>query len=185
MYLKVQALVLCVTEYNDTDALLSLLTVQQGKLTAKVRGLRRKNSPMIAPCQLLAYSEFVLFENKGYYTVNEAHTIELFQPLRKDLSKLSLGTYFAQVAEVLSQGDFPDPSLLSLTLNCMYALSKLNQSVQKVKAVFPSKYFLHNQSHSNCLKSHTDRSCHLSSEKPARRLTFLRIRLFRKTPIKH
>lgn len=136
MYLKVQALVLCVTEYNDTDALLSLLTVQQGKLTAKVRGLRRKNSPMIAPCQLLAYSEFVLFENKGYYTVNEAHTIELFQPLRKDLSKLSLGTYFAQVAEVLSQGDFPDPSLLSLTLNCMYALSKLNHSEQKIKAVF-------------------------------------------------
>ena len=136
MYLKVQALVLRVTDYNDTDALLSLLTVQQGKLTAKVRGLRRKNSPMIAPCQLLAYSEFVLFENKGYYTVNEAKTIELFQPLRKDLSKLSLGTYFAQVAEVLSQGDFPDPSLLSLTLNCMYALSKLHYSENKVKAVF-------------------------------------------------
>lgn len=136
MYLKVQALVLRVTDYNDTDALLSLLTAQQGKLTAKVRGLRRKNSPMIAPCQLLAYSEFVLFENKGFYTVNEARTIELFQPLRKDLLKLSLGTYFAQAAEVVSQVDFPDDSLLSLTLNCMYALAKLNHSVNKVKAVF-------------------------------------------------
>ncbi len=136
MYLKVQALVLRVTDYNDTDALLSLLTVQQGKLTAKVRGLRRKNCPMIAPCQLLAYSEFVLFEHKGFYSVNEARTIELFQPLRKDLVKLSLGTYFAQAAEVVSQVDFPDPSLLSLTLNCMYALAKLNHGLNKVKAVF-------------------------------------------------
>lgn len=136
MYLKVQALVLRVTDYDDTDALLSLLTVQQGKLTAKVRGLRRKNSPMIAPCQLLAYSEFVLFEHKGLYTVNEARTIELFQPLRKDLVKLSLGTYFAQAAEVVSQVDFPDASLLSLTLNSMYALANLNHSANKIKAVF-------------------------------------------------
>jgi len=136
MYLKVQALVLRVTDYNDTDALLSLLTAQQGKLTAKVRGLRRKNSPMIAPCQLLAYSEFVLFENKGLYTVNEARTIELFQPLRKDLVKLSLGTYFAQVAEVVSQVDVPDPTLLSLTLNCIYGLAKLSHKPQKIKAVF-------------------------------------------------
>lgn len=136
MYLKVQALVLRITDYNDTDALLSLLTSQQGKLTAKVRGLRRKNSPMVAPCQLLCYSEFVLYENKGFYTVNEARTIEIFQPLRKDLTKLSLATYFAQVAEVLSQGDFPDSSLLSLTLNSMYALSKLNYTETKVKAVF-------------------------------------------------
>ena len=136
MYLKVQALVLRVSDYNDTDAIISLLTAQHGKLTAKVRGLRRKNSPLIAQCQLLAYSEFVLFENKGMYTVNEAKTIELFQPLRKDLTKLSLGTYFAQVAEVVSQVDVPDPSLLSLTLNCMYALAKLNHSPEKVKSVF-------------------------------------------------
>lgn len=136
MYLTIRGLVLRVTNYNDTDALLTLLTSEHGNITAKVRGLRRKNSPMIAPCQLLAYSEFTLFEYRGMYTVNEARTIELFQPLRRDLSKLSLATYFAQVAEVLSQGDFPDEALLSLTLNCMYALSQLNFAENKVKAVF-------------------------------------------------
>lgn len=136
MYLTIKGLVLRVTNYNDSDALLTLLTAEYGNITAKVRGLRRKNSPMIAPCQLLAYGEYTLFEYRGMYTVNEARTIELFQPLRRDLAKLSLATYFAQVAEVLSQGDFPDPSLLSLTLNCMYALSELNYAQDKVKAVF-------------------------------------------------
>ena len=102
MYLTTKGLVLRVTAYNDHDALLTLLTSGHGKLTVKARGLRRKNSPLVAPCQLLAFGEFTLFEYRGMYTINEAHSIELFAPLRKDLSKLSLGTYFAQVTDVIS-----------------------------------------------------------------------------------
>ena len=81
MYLTVKAMVLRVTDYNDRDALLTLLTPNHGKLTAKARGLRRKNSPLVAPCQLLAYGEFTLFEYRGQYTINEAASIELFSGL--------------------------------------------------------------------------------------------------------
>lgn len=136
MYLTVQGLVLRTTAYNDSDTLLSVLTRTHGKLTVKVRGLRRKNSPLTSVCQLLAYGEFTLFEYRGMYTVNEAHAIELFHGLRKDLQKLSLGTYFAQVADVISQEDSPDPELLSLTLNCLYALCRLNVPEAQIKAVF-------------------------------------------------
>ena len=136
MYLTIQAIVLRVTDYNDRDALLTVLSRNHGKLTIKARGLRRKNSPLIAPCQLLAFGEFTLFEYKGQYSINEAHSIELFSPLRRDLTKLSLGTYFAQVAEVISQEDLPNPELQSLLLNCLFALSKMNESEAKVKSVF-------------------------------------------------
>ena len=136
MYLTTQGLVLRVSDYNESDALLTLLTREYGRLTVKARGLRRKNNPLSAPCQLLAYGEFTLFEYRGMYTINEAHSLELFHALRKDLVKLSLGTYFAQVAEVISQEDLPSPDLLSLVLNCMYALSKLNENENKVKGVF-------------------------------------------------
>lgn len=136
MYMTIQAVVLRVTDYNDRDALLTLLTRSHGKLTVKARGLRRKNSPLIAPCQLLAYGEFTLFEYKGQYTINEAHSLELFTALRRDLTKLSLGTYFAQVAEVLSQEDFPSPELQSLLLNCLFALCKLDLPEEQVKAAF-------------------------------------------------
>lgn len=136
MYLTIRGLVLRVTNYNDTDALLTILTYSHGKLTVKARGLRRKNSPLIASCQLLAYSEFTLFEYRGMYTINEAHSIALFQNLRKDLQKLSLATYFAQVAEVLSQEDLPNPELLSLALNSLHAISQLDIAESKVKAVF-------------------------------------------------
>jgi len=136
MYLTIQAIVLRVTDYNDRDALLTVLSRNHGKLTIKARGLRRKNSPLVAPCQLLAYGEFTLFEYRGQYTINEAHSLELFSPLRRDLTKLSLGTYFAQVAEVISQEDIPNPELQSLLLNSLYALSNLQISESKIKSVF-------------------------------------------------
>lgn len=136
MHLTVKGMVLRVTDYKDHDALLTLLSPNHGKLTVKARGLRRKNSPLVAPCQLLAYGEFVLFEYRGQYTINDAWSIELFQDLRRDLCKLSLGTYFAQVSELISQEDLPNPELLSLLLNCLHALSKLNLPERMVKAVF-------------------------------------------------
>lgn len=136
MYLTTQGLVLRVSPYNDSDAFLTVLTGEYGKLSAKVRGLRRKNSPLSAPCQLLCYGEFTFFEYKGAYTVNEAHVIQLFNGVRNDLQKLALGTYFAQVADVLSQEDSPNPELLSLVLNCLYGLSDLQLPEQQVKGTF-------------------------------------------------
>jgi DNA repair protein RecO (recombination protein O) len=136
MYLTVRGLVLRLTDYNDRDTLVTLLTADHGRMTVKARGLRRKNSPLIGPCQLLAYGEYTLFEYKGMYTINEAASLELFRDLRKSLSKLSLGTYMAQVCEVISQEDLPSPELLSLLLNCLYGLSKLDVSEAMVKSVF-------------------------------------------------
>lgn len=163
MYMTVQGIVLRVTDYKEHDALLTLLTGRHGKLTIKARGLRRKNSPLVAPCQLLAYGEFTLFEYRGQYTINEAHSLELFTPLRKDLVKLSLGTYFAQVAEVLSQEDYPSPELLSLVLNCLFALSNLNLPEEQIKAVFELR--------SACLSGYTPDlfGCHIcGSQEPNR-----------------
>lgn len=152
MYLTIRGLVLRVTVYNDADAFLTVLTPTHGKLTVKARRLHSKNSPLAAPCQLLTYSEFTLFEYRGMYTINEAHSLEHFKELRLDIQKLSLGTYFAQVAEVICQEDIPNPELLSLVLNCLFALSKLTVRETLVKAAFELR--------SACLAGYTpDLSC--------------------------
>ncbi len=136
MYLKTEGLVLRVSPYQEADAMLSVLTREQGLLSVRARGLRRAKSPLKSACQLLAYSEFTLFESRGFYTVNEASALEMFLPLREDLEKLSLAQYFAQVAEVLSQEDAPESGILPLTLNAIYALTKLTLPQRQIKAVF-------------------------------------------------
>lgn len=136
MYLTVQGLVVRVTEYKERDSLLTLLTRDHGRITVKARNIRRRNNPMAVACQLLALSEFTLFEYRDSYVVNDAHVVELFQGLRQDVRKLALATYFSQVAALISQEDFPSPELQPLVLNCLYALTRLDMPEHKVKSVF-------------------------------------------------
>ena len=136
MYVKAEGLVLRETEYKDSDKLLTVLTKDRGQLTLRARGVRSRNSKLKGGCQLLAYSEFTIYESRSGMLVDEAVPIELFMPLRQDIELLSLASYFAQVAEVLSQEDEPSPGLLSLCLNSFYVLSKLKTPQMLVKAVF-------------------------------------------------
>lgn len=136
MHFKTQGLVLRETEYKDHDKLLTVLTRDRGRLTLKARGVKSRSSRLKSGCQLLAFSEFSVFENRGYCIVQEAVPLEMFVELRSNLEWLSLTSYFAQVAELLAQEDAPNASLLSLTLNAMYALSKLQKPQMLVKAVF-------------------------------------------------
>ena len=136
MYFKTEGLVLRETEYKDADKLLTVLSKDRGRLTLRARGVRSRTSKLKSGCQLLAYTEFTVFDGRGGMTVDEAVPIELFLPIREDIELLSLSSYFAQVAEVLSQEDDPNPALLSMCLNAMYALSKLQRPQKLVKAAF-------------------------------------------------
>lgn len=136
MYYKTQGLVLRETEYKDADKLLTVLTKDRGQLTLRARGVRSRSSRLKSGCQLLAYSEFTVFENRNSALVDEATPIALFIPLREDIEKLSLASYIAQVAEVLSLEDSPNPELLSLCLYAFHALADLDRPQLLVKAAF-------------------------------------------------
>lgn len=136
MFYTTKGLILRETQYKDNDKLLDVLTGDLGRITVKARGVRRKNSPLRGGCQLLCYSELTLFERNGYYTVNEAEPLELFMGLRTDIELLSLGSYFAQLLETVSDQDQVSPSLLSLGLNSLYALDTLKKPQALVKAAF-------------------------------------------------
>ena len=135
MYYKTEGLVLRETEYKDADKLLTVLTKDRGQVTLRARGVRSKNSPLKSGCQLLAYSEFTVFEGRTA-TVNEAVPICLFLPLRENIEQLALASYFAQIAELLSQEDSPDSELLYLCLYALQALCEKKQPQKLLKAAF-------------------------------------------------
>lgn len=136
MFYTTKGLVLRETQYKENDKLLTILTGDLGLVTAKARGVKRKNSPLRGGCQLLCYSEFTLYERNGYYTVNEAEPLNLFSGLHQDIELLSLGSYFAQVLETVTTPEPGETELLSLGLNSLYALDTLKKPQKLVKAVF-------------------------------------------------
>ncbi|MBQ7566831.1 MAG: DNA repair protein RecO [Oscillospiraceae bacterium] len=122
MYQKVKGIVLRESPYRDYDKILTLLTVENGLMTLKARGVTRSKSLLKSACQILTYSEFTVYERQGFHTITEAQPIAMFAELRTDIERLSLASYFAQAAEVTAQADSPDPELLSLLLHAMHAL---------------------------------------------------------------
>jgi len=136
MYFTTDGIILRETAYRDADKLLTVLTPDRGQLTLRARGVRSRRSPLKAACQLLAFSEFTVFENRGRMTLNEADPKLLFMGLRANLELLSLASYFAQVTELVSQEDSPSPELLTLLLNALYALDAQGRPPRLVKAAF-------------------------------------------------
>lgn len=136
MYLNTKALVLRETKYKDADKILTVLTADEGKLTVKARGALRKSCRYAAASQILCFSDMTLFGNKGKWSLNEAQTIEQFLPLREDIEYLALANYFADVLDAVSDEDSPNPEVLQLGLNSLFALSRKLYSPEHIKAVF-------------------------------------------------
>ena len=140
MHCHTKALVLRSVDYKESDRILTLLTREQGKLTASARGSRRRGSAIAAGTQLLSWSDMVLYEYRGRWAVKEAAVERQFRGGEQDVERLSLGCYFAEAAEALALEDVPSPELLSLTLNSLHVLDCLpRKPLELVKAAFELK----------------------------------------------
>lgn len=131
----IKALVLREVKYKEADRILTVLT-EEGKLTVKAPGALRKNSKFGAATQQLTFSDLTLYSRVGHWQVREGTVLEGFDGLRKDVEKLSLAAYLAQVLEVVADEDSASPELLQLGLNSMFALSAGLAEDWLVKAVF-------------------------------------------------
>ena len=136
MHVKTQGLVLREVNYKESDKILTVLTAEGGKRTVKARGCRRRDSRVAASAQLLVYSEMTLFEYRDFWSMDEASSLEQFWGVRADVEKLALASYFAEVMEAVAEEGRSDPALLSLILNSLYALDKLQKPLPLVKAAF-------------------------------------------------
>ncbi|MBR7081445.1 MAG: DNA repair protein RecO [Oscillospiraceae bacterium] len=136
MYINTTGLILRETEYKESSRILTVLTASEGKITVMAKGAKRRGSKAASVCQHLAYSEMTLCCTKGRWTLSEGRVVELFGGLRDDLELLSLGSYFAELLETLSDEDCPGPELLSLGLNALFALGELKKDPSLVKAAF-------------------------------------------------
>ena len=136
MYVNTTGLVLRETAYKDSSKILTVLTGGEGKQTVTARGALRRNSKLAAVTQLLVFSEMTLYSNRDRWLLTEARSIEQFSGLRYDIALLALGSYFAELTEAAADEDSPNPELLPLCLNALFALSEGIGAPEYVKPVF-------------------------------------------------
>lgn len=132
----VRGVVLRAVDTKESDKILTVLTDKLGKTAVVAKGARSRKSRTAAASQLLAYSELVLTESHGWQILTEASTLELFDPVRRDVELLSLASYMAELTEAVAMEGTESQEILSLFLNTLYALGKLQKPQLLVKAAF-------------------------------------------------
>lgn len=121
---------------GESDRLVTLLTADYGLVRAFVRRAKLVKSRAAGATSLFAYGEFSLYRTKDAFVVDDARPIEMFFGLRKDIERLALAQYFAQLAFEMGAEEQPCEELLRLTLNSLHLLCRESKELSHIKAVF-------------------------------------------------
>lgn len=126
---------------GDSDKFLDILTDKNGLIEVMAKGVKRITCTFAAASQLYAYSQFSLSSRRGRYYIDSAEPIKIFYPIREDLVKLSLVSYFS---EIISYASFPDDTrnedVLRLFLNVLHYLSEGSRSNELLKSIFELRF---------------------------------------------
>lgn len=138
---KVKGIVIREVPYKDNDKIITILTDSLGKVSAIAKGSRKTNSPFLASSQYLVYSEFVLYQNTGYYYLNSASVINTFYNLRIDFDKLQIVFELTKIINSVTDENQDCEKILKLFLNTMYVLDKYDKDIKLVVNAFKIKLF--------------------------------------------
>ena len=80
----VTAILISTSEYKDYDKKIELYSMEEGLITAVMRGVRKANAKLKFACQPFAFCMYELTKKNGYYTVTGATAIDdMFALTRK------------------------------------------------------------------------------------------------------
>lgn len=138
--LKVKGVVIKEIPYKDNDKIITLMTDSLGKISCMAKGAKKTNSSLLASCQLLVYSEFVLYKGTSFYHINSAESIDTFYSLRTDYDKLQKAYEITKILNSLVvESEETSSHILSLYLNTLYVISKDMLKFDYTMSVFKLK----------------------------------------------
>lgn len=139
--IKVKGIVIRETTYKDNDKIITLLTDKLGKISCMAKGAKKNNSPILANCQYLVYSEFVLYKSKNFYMVNSASIINMFYKFRVNFDKMECAFELTRIINLITDENEDTESVLKLFLNTIYVLENGIKSDKMVIPTFKIKLF--------------------------------------------
>ena len=96
---KVNGITLRAVNYKDSDKILTVFTLEKGKLTVSARGVRKANAKMKQISEPFCFAESILAEKSGRFTVTEVNSFDAFYPIRCDLKKYYAGVTALEITD--------------------------------------------------------------------------------------
>ena len=136
MQISTMGLVLRQTKIGEADSILAILSPGRGLISAKAKNNLRLKNKLFSGCGLFCYSEFILFEGRTMYSVDEAQVKNSFFGLRQSVEGMALAMYLAEMATALAPVGDEATAQLRLLLNSFYLISENKKPLSQIKAVY-------------------------------------------------
>ena len=97
--LKTQAIVIKSQDSGDADRLITLLTVDHGKIAAKIKGVKKPRAKLAYASFPFNFGEYILVRTGRSYTVTNCSFVDNFQSLTYDLNNYYAGSAILEIAD--------------------------------------------------------------------------------------
>lgn len=122
-----KAVVLKSLKYRDSDKIFTLLTKENGKISAIARGVRKISSRRGGNLDTLNLVLVSIYEDgAGFKSIEEVKTIESFKNLKKNFDRSMKAYYLIELIHRATEEDEQFSHIFDLLLKCLRALDKNN-----------------------------------------------------------
>jgi len=121
--IKVTGIVMRYANYKDYDRILTLFTLQHGKISALARGARRPKSPLLIASEQFCMAEYVLIKTNDRYIISTCSILDSFYNIRSDIDSYYAASYFSAVCQTLIQEEQQEEQLYFIFAKLLAYLS--------------------------------------------------------------
>lgn len=119
---KLTGIVTGAMDYKEKDKLVTLYTLQLGKMTAVLKGVKNKNAKLKFASQPFCFGQFIVVKNGEFYTVTSAEQMESFYNLTQNYARFLVGQLALEVTNTIMQPNMIYESYFVLLLKLLRSL---------------------------------------------------------------
>ncbi len=123
MEFKTDALLLRAVDYGENDKMVTLLTVERGKIGGCMKGVKKAGARLRFAAQPFCFAEYVLAEKSGRYTVTSAFLYDGFFSLREDVGRFYAASVVTEACDRLTIEGMSCGELLVAAVSALKELS--------------------------------------------------------------
>ncbi len=125
---QTEAIIIKKTRLREADRILTLYTLDMGKIQGVAKGVRRPKSKLAGHLELLTHSLVSLARGRNLDTIIGSQTIDSFLPLKSDLELTSYALYVTELVNQFTAEHIQNRPLFQSFLETMQQLCQSDNS---------------------------------------------------------
>ena len=132
MLYKTDALVLRAADYGENDKIITLFSLQYGKISAALKGVKKAGAKLKFAAQPFCFAEFVLAKKGEHNTVTSASLTDGFYPLREDIGKFYAAASLAGICDSVLYDGIVNEELFLRAVNALREMCEGDEAEARI-----------------------------------------------------